>query len=102
MGETLPIFASTAANHYKSPAETLINSSVVSLNANAIEILIKPKPDVCVYCVRSLIDVLCEDPMTWDVDHYEARPQIMEFLIVQVSLCKIGETSNKKQFGHYM
>lgn len=73
MGETLLIFASTAANHYKSPAETLINSSVVSLNANAIEILIKPKPDVSVYCVRSLIDVFCEERVTWDVGDFEVR-----------------------------
>ena len=82
MGETLPIFASTAANHYKSPAETLINSSVVSLNANAIEILIKLKPDVCVYCVPSLIDVICELHMTCEAHHYEVGSEIMGFMTI--------------------
>lgn len=56
MGETLPIFASTAANHYKSPG-TLINSSVVSLNANVGEILIKLKPDVRGYFDRDMISI---------------------------------------------
>lgn len=102
MGETLPIFASTAANHYKSPAETLINSSVVSLNANAIEILIKLKPQMFVYCVRSLIDVFCEDHMTWDVDDYEVGSEIMEFVVVEVISCEIGATIvaiNQKLLG---
>lgn len=67
IAETLPIFASTAANHYKSPTETLINSSVVSLNANAIEILIKPKSDVC---FRSVMDVFCDRDVTLDADEY--------------------------------